>query len=246
MRHVDLYTGIGCVEQEKRMGWDRTCAVAEYKGKGEFKKYRENAVALGDDVLVGALISGDARKNARKALDAQADVIIADGRIEDACRTASECWEVDLIVNPELTGSRDLLDQWSSGLDHVMASFMAERGIGYCVNTANILDAAGVKRARLLGRIMQNLRLARKYRVNIVFATGARDKWSIRSPSDLAQLAKTLGLPDAESRKTVSQNPLFYVKRASERNNPDILTKGLEVVDWGSQQRKPKRKYGWY
>jgi len=246
MEYVDLFLSPGCADTARRVGWSTVCAVSEYRDKGGFIRFRDETRKAGGHMLAGALVSGDVIKKAREALDCEADIILADGRTDDACREASESWEVDLIVNPELNEGRDLIDQRNSGLDHVIASFMAERGTGYCVNASSILNTGGVKRSQLLGRIMQNIRLARRYGVKVVFASGAADAWCVRSPHDLALLARTVGLTADDAARSVSENPGFYAKRAADRGSPDVLMKGLEVVRWGTQQRKPKRRYGWY
>ena len=246
MKYINLYTNAESVEYSRRMGWDGVCAAGEYNGNSGFRKFVEEVRSLGDDVSAGAVVSGDMRKNARKALDAGADLVFADGRGVEDSRRASECWEVDFIVNPEVNDGRDGINQWNSGLDHVTVSFIAERGIGYCVNTDNILHARGVKRARLFGRVMQNIRLCRKYGVRVVFSSGARSKWGVRNPHDLILLARSLGVSVGGARDTVSKNPAYFVKKAADRNSPDVIMKGVEVLDWSSQERKPKRKYGWY
>ncbi len=227
MKCHNLCTAAGSVEMCRRLGWDTICS------------------SHGGDMGC-AVVSGRVRKNARKALDGGADIIVADGRLEKDAREASETWEVDLIADPELNADRDPVNQWSGGLDHIMCSFMNERGIGYCVNADNILDAGGRDRVRVLGRITQNIRLCKKYKVKVVFACGTRSKWNVRSPHDLMEIAKLTGLSSSDARKTVSKNPQFFIDKAVKRNDPDVLLKGLEVVDWGSQKKKPNRRYGWY
>ncbi|MBD3388785.1 MAG: hypothetical protein GF416_06930 [Candidatus Altiarchaeales archaeon] len=237
MHYVNLFTSPDAVETSKKLGWDIVCSVAEYS-RGLKKSEAE--------VLSGALISDSIRKNSRKALDSGADIIIAEGSGEKGGREASECWEVDLIVNLESVRERDRVNQRSSGLDHVMASYMAERNTGYCINLENILNTRGVRRAQTLGRIGQNIRLCRKYGVKTVFGTGRSDRWSARSPHDLILFARLLGMGDVEAKRTVTDNPMHFLRKSEARNDPDRMMKGLEVVRWGSGKPKPNRKYGWY
>jgi RNase P/RNase MRP subunit p30 len=246
LNYINLYTGLDAVENLKKLGWSRLCVSSDFSGNSHFKGFREKVGEVDKDLLVGARISGDMRKNARKALDAGADLIIADGRTNEDCRRASECWEVDLIVNPELNEARDMLDQWNSGLDNIITSYMAEREIGYCINIDNILKSKGIRRTRLVGRIRQNLKLARKYKVKTILSCGFDSGWYARSPIDLIQFGKTFGLTNVDARDSVTKNPSEIVERVGDRNNPNIIMSGLEVLEWGHQKRKPKRKYGWY
>jgi RNase P/RNase MRP subunit p30 len=239
----DLFASPDALDFGRRLGWGGFCVAAEY-GSG-FGRFAGEARKLPGDVLVGALIAADAAKNARRALDA-ADLVLVDGRREDICREASETWEVDLIVNPELNEERDLIRQRSSGLDHVMAAFMAERDIGYLVNVDNILDSWGQKRTQLTGRIRQNIMLAKKYGVRVALSCGMADGWHMRNPGDMEVLGRFLGLGDSHARDSVSENALHFARKALSRNDPDTLMRGLTVKSWGHQERRSKAKYGWY
>ncbi|MFH1054994.1 MAG: RNase P subunit p30 family protein [Candidatus Altiarchaeota archaeon] len=243
MHYTDLFSSPNSVEFGKHLGWNDFCAVNEYRNHSDFRKFAEEAEK--HDTLAGALITSEPTKNARTALDF-ADLTIVDGRTEDVCREASECYDVDLIVNPEANEERDLIRQRSSGLDDIMAAFMAERGIGYLVNIGNILHATGVRRAQTVGRVAQNLRLAKRYGVNVVLSCGARNSFDVRTPQDIILFAANLGLSEGEARNAVTKNPQHYVDRAADRNNPDVLMSGLRVLSWGQAERKQKRKYGWY
>ena len=131
-------------------------------------------------------------------------------------------------------------------MDHVICAFMAERNIGYLICFGNILHSNSQRRTRLFGRISQNIMLCRKYKVKVVLSSGARTVWDVKNPWDLAIMSRFLGMSDGESMAAVSKNTLHFVKKASERNSQNILLSGLEVKDWGSHERKPKQKYGWY
>lgn len=243
MRYSNLLTCPDAVDFGRRMGWGGFCVVGEYGGG--FKKFAEDAGRLGEGVLIGALLTGEVSKGAKKALEL-ADLVIVDGRAEDATREASESWEVDLIVNPELNEERDLIRQRASGLDHVACAFMGQRNIGYCVNVDNILHTSQARRAQLLGRIMQNLMLARKYGVRVVMSCGASSRWDVRSPHALMALGRCLGMKVSEARDSVAKNPGHFLMKAASRSSPDVLTAGVEVRSWGAQERRPNRKHGWY
>ena len=243
MRCFDLFASPGADDAYRRFGWDGVCIVGEYGGG--FRRFAEDALKGGERHLIGALLASDVDKNAKKALDA-ADLVLVDGRMEDACREASESWDVDLIVNPELNAERDHVKQWAGGLDHIMCAFMAERNIGYLVNFGNILHSSGGARTRLFGRVMQNIRLAGKYDVRVVFTCGARCAADIRNPHELMNFGRLLGLPESRARDAVCRNPEHFIGKARDRASPDVILRGLTVKSWGRQERRPKRRCGWY
>ena len=88
--------------------------------------------------------------------------------------------------------------------------------------------------------------LARKYKVPVVIMSCAKNKFDLRSPRDLISVGKFLGLSEDESKLAVSKNPQKIIERSKDRKNPNILIKGLEVIDWGKQKPKQKKMYGWY
>ncbi len=238
MKHIfyDLNVGAGDEEILKTaqiLGWNGVCSTGKARGGGS-----------GLDLLTGAVISTPVRKSARKALDS-ADLILVDGGDESVNRKAAECWEVDVLAHPERNTNKDFMHQRNSGIDHIMARFMKERCIAIEINFAEVLNSSGNARARILGRMRQNVMLARKYKTPVVLTSGARDKWGLRAPGELMAFGKCLGMTELEARTAVC--PAALLKKVSDRKNPDVILKGLEVLDWGkSRPRDKKKEYGWY
>jgi RNase P/RNase MRP subunit p30 len=241
---IDLFGCLEGLEVGRRLGWEGFCVVGEFGG-GDFRSFVSTVKARDASLLAGALVKNDVSRNAKRAIES-ADLVFADARQDDAARQAAESWDVDLIVNPELNENKDLIHQRSSGLDHVIAAFMAERDIGYLVNFDNILLSSGARRAQLVGRISQNLMLADKYGVRVVFGSGERSRWHMRNPSDIEATARMLGMGASQARDALRRNTQYFAAKAHDRNDPDIIMRGVSVRRWGSQQRLPKRKGGWY
>lgn len=197
----------------------------------------------------GFITRDDIRKSARKALDLGFSLVVAEPASDNSCREATECWEVDVLLAPEKTADdgRDYMDQKNSGLDHVMAKFMAERDIALGLDYSYVLDTWGMKRSQIIGRVKQNIRLARKYGIPLIATSGATDASGLRAPLDLIAFYETIGLSRDEALNSVTKNPLKLIAGAKDRENPDKIMKGFEVVNWGSQKpSKEKKKYGWY
>jgi ribonuclease P/MRP protein subunit RPP1 len=235
--------GIETLNRLAACGWTGACIAREYTG-AKMPSLPPKIGAM--EVYNGALITKDIEKNARKALDI-ADIIIAAGGSDDINRSAAECHEVDILLHPEQGREKDNIDSKNAGLDHVMAAMMAERGIALGIDFSELLSCTGRWYAQLAGRIRQNVKVALKYRVPLVLTSGARDIIGVRAPLDLAAAGRLVGIPEHETRKVVSSYPEKVVAKMKDRNNPNVLLKGLEVTDWAGQKPKePKRKYGWY
>jgi len=226
------------------LGWNGVCVAHELQ---EARKLGGRLKAPGNiECYLGALVSGDVEKNARKALEF-ADIVLVEGGLDEVNRAASECWEVDVLLHPERGRERDFMDYRNSGFDQVMASFMAERGIALGIDFSTLLSSQGRSLQQTLGRIRQNVKVALKHKVPVVLASGAGDPLGLRSPLDLSHVSGMLGVPEHLARKIVSAYPSLVVAKMRDRKNPDVILKGLGVVDWGGQKpSQPKRAYGWY
>lgn len=222
-------------------GWGGACVARDFDSgfKGFLKGFSDDT-----SILAGALVGGDVARNARRALDAGADVVLVSGGPDEVNRLAAECWEADVLLHPERGGEKDFMDQKNSGLDAIIARAMAGRGIMLGIVLSEILSVSGGRRVQLLGRIRQNIVLARKYGVGVVYCSGAVDEFGLRAPRDVMALLSLLGL--GETADVVSKNPALLFAKARDRNNPNVLSKGLRVVSWGdSRPPEKKKKYGW-
>ena len=234
------------------LGWSGVCLAKEFDSgyksfSGEVSGLRKDS---GIEILAGALINPkkpeDVQKMARSALEF-ADLIFVSGGDEEINRAASECWEVDVLCHPEGVGGRDLMDQKNSGLDDVMVRFMAERGIAIEINFSGLLNSYGFSRAQVLGRIRQNILLAEKYDCPLIMTSGAADVMGMRTPRDLLSVLLSFEVDAAYAKKVFEYWPSMLVKKSGDRKNPNIITKGLEVVDWDDCKKTDKKKmFGWY
>gem|GEM_PF-396170 len=228
----------------KNFGFEGICLA--YPVGREFKKFTDEIgkLSAGIEIFIGGILngSGDARKESRKVLK-DADIVLV-----DTCENnnAPKTWEVDVLCRPEHSARRDFMDQKDSGIDHVMAKLMAERCIGMEINFADILNSSGVKRAMIMGRMRQNVHLARKYDAPVIITSNARNQWEMRAPGELVAIGKALGMTDREAKNALSKNPRKIIKKADDRKNPDVIMRGLEVVKWGQLKPCEKRMWGWY
>lgn len=247
MNYAEAYLSGLTPEMEaalEEMGYSHAVVAHEW-GKDYAKKSAETSrLKSGIEFLNAALLKGGFQGQARRA-QAEADLVYALSPEPGASRRISESWQVDAIISPEIIDDNDMMNQRNSGLDEATAKFMAERGMQYIVSFREILSRHGFRRAQLLDRIRQNLALAKKFGVTVSLASGAKDVYGLRSPRDLLSLSPLLDVD--KSRKLVSEHPLMLFSRAGDRKNPDVIMKGLRVVDWGGQKpNNPKKKSGWY
>src|SRR3989344_8057088 len=83
--------------------------------------------------------------------------------------------KIKILLNPHLVSKKDNLHFRNSGLDQVLCKKMNENGIfmGITLNAINNFVE--------IGRIKQNIKLCRKYKVKIVFFTYAANLVNMRN-----------------------------------------------------------------
>ncbi|MEM4247049.1 MAG: RNase P subunit p30 family protein [Candidatus Woesearchaeota archaeon] len=123
-------------------------------------------------------------------------------------RIVLEQGSADILFNVENTMPKDYMHQRGSGLNHIMCGLARKNNVAIGFGFSNILSASGVQRARLLGRMMQNIMLCKKYGVKMVIGSFANDPWQMRSPHDLQAFFRVLGMHPVEAKKALSGIPL--------------------------------------
>jgi RNase P/RNase MRP subunit p30 len=85
-------------------------------------------------------------------------------------------------------GQKDSLKERGSGLNQVLAKICRDSGKIIFIDFKEIIEAEGIEKAKILGRVMQNIMLLQKYNVK----TGIINK-SGRDNYDLFSFLLTLG-----------------------------------------------------
>lgn len=109
-------------------------------------------------------------------------------------RNLIESKKADLIYDFEQASKKDSMHFRSSGLNQVLLKLMKEKNVSYGLNFSQVLNASKQEQPKIIGRIMQNIRLCRKYKVPVVVGSFASNPFQMRDYKDLMAFARTLGL----------------------------------------------------
>lgn len=106
-------------------------------------------------------------------------------------RFAIEKSRADMVFAFEENPKRDFIHQRASGLNHILCRLANENNvfIGFSLNS--ILNSEN--KFIILGRIMQNIKLCKKFKAKTIVASFARKPFEMRSVHDIISLFKTLG-----------------------------------------------------
>lgn len=115
---------------------------------------------------------------------------------EEDIRTAVEAKRADIILVSEKM-MNDSMHYRKTALDNVICTLAAKKGVAFAFSFSSILNARN--RIAVMGKIMQNIRLCRKYKVRMIFASFAKSKYEMRGLEELRAFARVLGMTAAEA-----------------------------------------------
>lgn len=121
----------------------------------------------------------------------------------DQDRSVLDRGAAHVLYNAEGVQQKDYMHQRGSGLNQVMCALAKKNNIAIGFSFSSILATIGSKRAQLIGRMMQNIMLCRKYQVKTLIGSFATDPWMMRSPHDLQALFAVLGMHPSEAKKSL-------------------------------------------
>jgi RNase P/RNase MRP subunit p30 len=89
------------------------------------------------------------------------------GSNDEVNRAAVEDKRVSILLNPEIERTRDFSDWRNSGLNDVLCKFASQNNVVIGIDLST-LPKEKFELAERLGRIMQNIRLCRKFRAKML------------------------------------------------------------------------------
>ncbi|MBI2208026.1 hypothetical protein HYU50_00870 [Candidatus Woesearchaeota archaeon] len=110
----------------------------------------------------------------------------------------------NMIFSLEEYGKKDFIHQRGSGLDHITAKLAHDKNIviGFSLNSIINSKNKGI----IIGRMMQNIMLCRKYKVKTIIASFAENPYKLRAPHDIRSLFSLLGMENQSNKNYLSYN----------------------------------------
>lgn len=113
---------------------------------------------------------------------------------EEVLRFVLEKTPADMVVGQELINLSDSVHFRRGGLDQIICKIAKEKGKVIGFSFREILRSEGRERSKLIGRMMFNIKLCRKYNVKVFLGNFSRDRWEMRGKHDLKAWEKILRL----------------------------------------------------
>lgn len=155
------------------------------------KDFEDNKKA--DGVIIKAKTKDELFDKINKAKEKYKFVIVLGGSNE-INRASLENKHSDMLLNPEYERKKDFMHYRDSGLNHVLCKIAKENGKAIGINFNEIKKMKKKEDAERLGRIIQNIRLCRRYKVPVIIASFAKNTQETVHSSELKTFARTLGI----------------------------------------------------
>src|SRR3989344_3542391 len=134
------------ISRAKELKYDAVVFLYRFKSRGEILKKREEL----RDV-----------KNLDK-LYLDSDLVGAIAQTEELVRVCAENPRIDFVFEITTGSGREHTHYRYSNMTSVITGLMKKNKCSYAISFSQILNAEGSVRAKILGRIMQNVRLLRR------------------------------------------------------------------------------------
>ncbi len=192
------------VEMAKKLGYSGIGIIEPYANLDRFKKIKSLAAEVkGLKVIPGLEIEARGVRELRRGISKAkryTNLVVVYGGEYKINRAAVENPRVSILSHPEYKRS-------DSGVDHIIARFAAEKNVAIEINFHEILETFRKIRAFVLSHMITNVELAKKFGAPVIITSGARSKWEMRDPRELAAVGQILGMSLEESMKSVSEIP---------------------------------------
>ena len=153
------------------------------------------------NVEIGLIVD---QKNLSKASKFSKSLVVKSSEHD---RFFIESKKVKLIYGFEEAGKKDYMQQRASGLNHVLCELINKNNVVIGFSYGSILSVPQTIISMIIGRMMQNIRLCKKYKCNFVISSFSDNPMHLRSPHDILSFFKMLGLND----KNFKDSNLFHL-----------------------------------
>lgn len=161
-------------------------SIESYRNKvsGELKNF-EFLSNKKINVEIGFLVN---QKNLNKAIKKSRFLA---AKSSDKDRFFIESKKIKIIYGFEESGKRDFMHQRASGLNHILCELAGKNNVAIGFSYSSIINNKNP--ILIMGRMMQNIALCKKYKANKIIASFSSNPFELRQPHDVLSLFKLLG-----------------------------------------------------
>lgn len=208
------------LEIAEKLNYSKICFLYAFKEK-EIKKRLQKFKKSKIEIFYGSLAKPENLQNINSNL-----IVV---RSSEKNRHVLEKTKTDLLFDLENHRERDFMHSRNSSLNQVMCKIAKKKDMMIGFSFSSILNSNEMLRTQILGRMKQNIRLCRKYKVKMVFASFTSKPYEMRSYHDLISFAVTLGMHPKEAKESI-QNVYKRIMLNIRKKESDYITEDIEIV----------------
>ncbi|MBI2101601.1 hypothetical protein HYT53_03220 [Candidatus Woesearchaeota archaeon] len=129
------------------------------------------------------------------SMAAQHSVLLA-AKSSDSDRMLIEGKKIKIIYGLEELHKKDRLHQRASGLNHIICELARKNNVAVGFSYGSLFSKNPETAALIMGRMMQNIALCRKYGVKTITASFSQNPYCLRARHDIARLFAMMGMDE--------------------------------------------------
>ncbi len=203
------------------LGYSGICFTYTYSS--ELKQICKKITGMKSKLKIYVGVIAEAR-NCAKARN-YADIVFL--KSSDRNHDNLDKLDFDVLFDLEMNPAKDAMHYRMSGLNQVLSKIAARKKKIIGINLRNIIDSEN--KPQVIGRIMQNIMLCRKFKTDVILFSGAEAPLQMKGYHDLISLLVVLGLNERQAisvLKTCSERAKENIKKKW----PEYLKEGVEIV----------------
>ncbi|MGB9749196.1 MAG: RNase P subunit p30 family protein [Candidatus Woesearchaeota archaeon] len=189
--------------------------------KKDFSKLKNNSIKI-----YKALFLENSEINKAKQLR---DKLKPDLVISNSVARTAFSKNVDVVFELE-NQEKDYLRYINSGLDSAKAVLALKYDILIGISFSLVLNSQNSKIHRIISRMMQNVMLCRKKKINVVIASFARKPFELRAYHELFSFGFTLKTESRQLKQSLKNNLYERIMFNKGINEGKIIEKGVEIL----------------
>ncbi len=181
-----------------KLGYNALCFSYKFD-RNKIDKYKESIKNKQSKTKLKLYLGILADFNEINKAKKHADLVLVQNSEKN--REVLEKSKADILFDLETQNRRDFIHHRASGLNQVLCKLANANKKTIAFSFNSILNSKN--RAQLLGRISQNIRLCRKYKVKTLISSFAKNPFEMRSVYDLINLFVVLGMHPREAKDSL-------------------------------------------
>lgn len=169
----------------RKLGYKTLCFLYNYDNYCKKKNFTD---IMYIKTIKGIISDSKKLKKIKNKMEERTDFLAV--KSSDNDKEIMEGSLANLIFSFEENQRRDFIHQRASGLNHILCSLARKNDITIGFSFTSILNSKN--RHEVLGRIIQNLRMCKRFKAKTIIASFARNPYEMRSMHDLMSLFKIL------------------------------------------------------